>query len=126
MERDLLDHHLRGTITSPTNGGSITYDVTAAAGGTVDFSVDITNGSGCTSTLTQSVNVNPVPAVSVSATPDPVCSVGSVSVTVTRTDSGLNGDWSVTVTDGTTPQTAANVSGASTTFTFTARSARRR
>ncbi len=93
-----------GTITGPTNGDSITYDVTGSGGGTVDFSVDVTNAAGCTATILGSANINANPVDSIVAS--------DVCVGATGATASLNtGGWSViswTITSGGTITSATN------------------
>jgi hypothetical protein len=115
-----------GTITSATNIQSITY--TAAASGTVDLTLTVTNANGCPATNSTSVAIDPAITVARSgggSFPAGTYNVAYAGQSVTAT--GGDGSFTFALTGGTFPSglnLAANggISGTPTatgTFTFT-------
>ena len=111
---------VNGTITSATNIQTITY--TAGASGTVDLTLVVTNGSGCSATNTVNVIINANPATpTITPTPAQVCA-NSTGNTAAGPAGATSYAWSITngtITSATNIQTITYTAGASGTVGLT-------
>ena len=107
-----------GTITSLTNGSSVS--VTAGATGSYTLFVTVTNANGCTSTCNDATPIKASPTCSVSG-PSAVCSNSTGNVH-TVTSNGTSFVWSIsgdgTIAGPTTGSSVTVTAGASGSYTI--------
>jgi len=111
---------VNGTITSATNIQNITY--TAGAAGTVDLTLVVTNGFGCSDSDTVNVTINANPAVpTITPAPAQVCA-SSTGNTAAGPAGATTYAWSIvngTITSATNIQNITYTAGASGTVDLT-------
>jgi hypothetical protein len=111
---------VNGAITSATDIQTITY--TAGAAGTVDLTLIVTNGAGCSASNTVNVLINPAPATpAITPTPASVCG-NSTANSAAGPAGATTYAWSIVngaITSATNIQTITYTAGASGTVDLT-------